>query len=140
MSPDKLRIIIDTSVLISSILLPKSVPAQAARSAIKLGTILVSEQTLAELASVLARPTLAATMRPEQQCDYLAAFTATADLISVSAVVVACRDPNDDKFLALAQSGNADIIITGDADLLALHPFHGVDIISPREFITRMGG
>jgi hypothetical protein len=43
----------------------------------------------------------------------------------------ACRDPKDDKFLSLAVSGLATHIVTGDADLLALHPFQGIQILTP---------
>lgn len=135
MFPDKPRIILDTSVLISSILLHASVPSQAARLAFRAGIVLTSEETLAELASVLARPTISATMTADQARDYLAAFAAATELVSVTAVVVACRDPNDDKFLALAQSGQAEFIVTGDADLLTLNPFQGVAIMTPRQFL-----
>jgi len=47
----------------------------------------------------------------------------------------ACRDPKDDKFLELAVSGQATHIVTGDADLLVLHPFPGIQIISPTQLI-----
>ena len=47
-----------------------------------------------------------------------------------------CRDPNDDKFLELALSGGADCIVSGDKDLLVLHPFRGVPIVTPRDFVS----
>jgi predicted nucleic acid-binding protein len=49
----------------------------------------------------------------------------------------ACRDPRDDKFLALAVAGHADCIITGDKDLLALHPFRGIAILTPMAYLER---
>jgi predicted nucleic acid-binding protein len=52
-------------------------------------------------------------------------------------VVHACRDPRDDKFLEVAVNGRADLIITGDRDLLALHSFMGVAIISPAAYLSR---
>lgn len=51
----------------------------------------------------------------------------------------ACRDPKDDKFLELAVSGNADVIVTGDKDLLALHPFRGIAILTPLDFASQFG-
>jgi len=48
-----------------------------------------------------------------------------------------CRDPKDDKFLELALNGRADAIITGDADLLALHPWREVAIVSPADYLRR---
>jgi uncharacterized protein len=44
-------------------------------------------------------------------------------------------DPKDDKFLELAVNGHADLIISGDADLLALDPFRGVPIVTPAAFV-----
>jgi predicted nucleic acid-binding protein len=54
-----------------------------------------------------------------------------------SVQINACRDPKDDKFLELAVSGHADYIITGDDDLLTMHPFHGIEIITPRVYWDR---
>lgn len=74
-------------------------------------------------------------MTSDRASKYLDAFAAATDLVSVTAVIVACRDPNDDKFLALAQSGQAHVIVTGDADLLTLNPFQGIAIMTPRQFL-----
>ena len=54
-----------------------------------------------------------------------------------STLVRECRDPKDDKFLELALNGRADLIITGDADLLVLNPWRGIEIVTPREYLTR---
>lgn len=51
-------------------------------------------------------------------------------------MVRACRDPKDDKFLSLAVSGGADLILTGDKDLLDLHPFRGIAIVSPQQYLA----
>ena len=65
-----------------------------------------------------------------------------ADLLEKSAVIpitesiTACRDPDDDKFLELAVSGNADYLVSGDDDLLALHPFRAIPILRPAEFLN----
>ena len=64
-----------------------------------------------------------------------------SDLASVGEWVVikghlrACRDPDDDKFLETALAGEAPCIVTGDADLLALDPFQGVRVLTPRRFV-----
>ena len=47
-----------------------------------------------------------------------------------------CRDPDDDNILAAAMSGKCDCIITGDKDLLVLKSYEGINILSPRDFIT----
>ena len=53
--------------------------------------------------------------------------------------VRACRDPKDDTFLELAVNGEADVIVTGDDDRLSLHPFRGIDILSPAVDLERPG-
>ena len=53
--------------------------------------------------------------------------------------VHACRDPNDDKFLEVSINGSADFILSGDKDLLVLHPFHDIPILSPTEYLKRAG-
>lgn len=45
------------------------------------------------------------------------------------------RDPDDDNVLATALAAHADVILTGDGDLLVLENFHGIRILSPREFV-----
>lgn len=47
------------------------------------------------------------------------------------------RDPEDDKFLECAVSGNVDYIVTGDDDLLALKHIHSIPIVKPAVFISR---
>ena len=45
-----------------------------------------------------------------------------------------CRDPDDDRVLALARAFRAEVLVTGDADLLILHPWSGIPILRPRDF------
>lgn len=59
----------------------------------------------------------------------------TAELVGITERIAVCRDPTDDKFLELAINGAADVIVSGDADLLVLHPFRGIPILSPAGFI-----
>ena len=51
--------------------------------------------------------------------------------------IQACRDPKDDKFLELAVNGSAEVIVTGDKDLLVLDPFRGISIIPRERYIER---
>ena len=46
----------------------------------------------------------------------------------------ACREPNDLPILGTALAGRAEVIITGDKDLLALQTFRGIPILRPGEF------
>jgi putative PIN family toxin of toxin-antitoxin system len=58
-----------------------------------------------------------------------------AELVTVTERIAACRDPTDDKFLEIAVNGHADLIVSGDADLLALDPFRDIPIVIPAVFV-----
>ncbi len=49
-----------------------------------------------------------------------------------------CRDADDDWVLATAISGRAQMIVTGDPDLLVLGTYQGIDIVNPRQFVERI--
>jgi len=59
---------------------------------------------------------------------------ATAEFVSTVQLVRECRDQKDNKFPEVALNGRADMIITGDADLLEMNPWRGVAILSPTEY------
>ena len=130
------RTVIDTSVAISAVLLPRSVPRQAFDAAAGRGRLLVSEATVAEFEEVFRRPKFDKYVRQEKRLEFLAALVRDAELVEVTHAVKECRDPKDDKFLALALSGKASHIVSGDADLLALHPFQGIAIVTPQGFLA----
>jgi putative PIN family toxin of toxin-antitoxin system len=130
-----LRIVFDTNVLISAILPKKSAPDQAFRRAVKVGTILSSAETLEELAEVLNREKFDRFVTLEERTLFLADIRAIAEELSPTVTITACRDEKDNKFLELAVSGEATHIVTGDDDLLILHPFEGIDILTPATFL-----
>ena len=51
-----------------------------------------------------------------------------------------CRDPDDDWVLGTAVAGKADVIVTGDEDLLTLRRHQGIAILKPRGFLERLPG
>ncbi len=57
-------------------------------------------------------------------------------IVDVTEAVSDSQDAKDNKFLELAVSGNATAIISGDPDLLVLHPFRGIPIIAPHVFVS----
>ena len=131
------RIVADTNLLVSRLLLPQSLPAKAVRKAVDEGQLLVSDATLGEFADVLSRAKFDPYVSLEDRQDFIRVLNRVAQRIIVIAPIKACRDPKDDKFLEVALNGEANLILTGDRDLLTLHPFRGVDILSPREYLER---
>ncbi len=131
------RLVVDNNALVSHLLLPDSAPGRAVRKAVDKGQLLASEATLSELAEVLARRKFDRYVTLEDRMQFLRLLGSVAELVPIVYAIRACRDPKDDKFLELAVNGRAARIVTGDRDLLALDPFHGVSIITPSAYLAR---
>ncbi len=131
------RIVADTNCLISRLLLPSSVPGRAIRRVIDHGILLVSEATMNELADVLSCSKFDRYISLEDRQTFLRLLGRIAKFVPSVYAVRECRDPKDDKFLEVGLSGKADLILTGDADVLTLNPWHGVAILSPASYLKR---
>jgi putative PIN family toxin of toxin-antitoxin system len=133
---EKPRVVLDTNALVSRLLMPNSIPARAVRLAVAENRVLASDDTLMELADVLSRPKFDPYVSVEEGQTFLRLFGRIAEQAQIIHVVRACRDPKDDKFLELAVNGAANVIVTGDTDLLALHPFRGISVLRPLDFLA----
>jgi putative PIN family toxin of toxin-antitoxin system len=90
-----------------------------------------------ELATVLGRPKFDPYLSIADRQEFIRLLGRIAELVPIVRRVRACRDPRDDKFLEVAVNGRAEIIITGDRDLLELNPFIGIAILSPVAYLAR---
>jgi uncharacterized protein len=131
------RLVVDTNVFASAIIFPGSVPRQVVDHALDHGVTIFSEATMSELAEVLSRSKFDSFVSRAERELFLAQIESTAEFVPIIQLVRACRDPNDDKFLEVALNGRVDVIITGDADLLEMHPWRGIAIRSPAEYLKR---
>lgn len=135
-----MRLVLDTNVLVSAILSPNSISAKVLNWGEDNGMILYSDATLAELLSVLRRSKFAKYIDSDDT-DGLNVRIKTAWFpVEIFKEVKLCRDTKDDKFIEVALNGNASHLITGDNDLLILHPIQNISVINPRTFwdqITR---
>jgi putative PIN family toxin of toxin-antitoxin system len=131
------RVVVDTNVLVSRLLLARSVAASAVRKAVDRGQLLASEATLEELSEVLSRRSLNPYVSVKDRQEFIRLLGRIVELVPITMRIQACRDPKDDKFLELAVNGSADLIVTGDKDLLVLDPFRGISIIRPARYIER---
>jgi uncharacterized protein len=129
-----MRVVLDTNVLVSAALKQQSMPGMAALVVERRGGLLKSLATEHQLFEVVTRPyfddLIDATARA-----WLKNLMAAAELVAITARITACRDPTDDKFLELAVNGHADLIVSGDGDLLALSPFREIPIVTPAAFV-----
>jgi len=131
----KERFVFDTSVVVSAVLISSSHAAEAFRKVRQIGDILLSLPVAEELNEVLGREKFDRYLTREDRERFLAAFIHAAKFIEITERIVACQDPKDDKFLELAISGQSACIVTSDDDLLALHPFRGIPILSVGQFL-----
>lgn len=131
------RVVIDTNVLVSSLLRFDSLPGQAFARTLNTEILLLSEETMAELADVLARPKFDFYVTARQRNHFLLGLGGAAEFVTIVQLVRECRDPKDDKILEVALNGRADVIITGDDDLLAMNPWREIAIVSPAEYLRQ---
>jgi uncharacterized protein len=129
-------IIFDTNVLLNASFSPKSMAARAFQKGLLLGDVVYSPQTLAELTEVLNRPKFDKFASVAERNRFLKDFIEAAiPVIAPRFHTPICRDPKDEMFLELAVAANADYIVSGDKDLLVLHPFKSTLIIEAPHFL-----
>ena len=128
--------VIDANTVISAFVFKLSKPREALEKAIKTGQVATSLETYEELSEVLLRSKFDKYISLEERLLALKQFKELAVFRKVSETVRECRDPKDDKYLELAVSVNASCVITGDKDLLILHPFRGIPILKAVDFLN----
>ena len=131
------RFVFDTNTIVSALLLPDSKPRQALDRAHDRGKILLSMPALWELNQVIMRNKFDKYLSEERRKEFLAALVKQAELLEVTEEIRDCRDAKDNKFLEFAVCGGADCIISGDGDLLVLHPFRGIRILQAADFLKQ---
>ncbi len=129
------RLVFDTNVVVSAVLFLATVPARALELGQAVGRLLVSDETAEELRRVLMRTKFDRYVRSDERARFLGRVLDDAMLVEIIESIDDCRDPKDNKFLELAVSGDATHLVTGDDDLLVLHPFRGVAIVTPQAFL-----
>lgn len=124
-------VVFDTNVFVSAILFggaPRELLLAALDGQFRLS---ISRPLLAELDRVL---------RHKFNYDPLASellkreVVALCTLVGPGETITACRDPDDNRVLECAAAADAEYIVSGDQDLLSLHPFRGIQILSPASF------
>jgi len=134
----KNRYVFDTGVLVGASLFPDSVPGLAMREALRRGCLLLSQATAEEIAEVLSRPKFDRYISVSIRKRFLAVLVHDAVIVETDRSLTVCRDPKDDKFLELAVCGQASFLVTGDQDLLVLHPFREISIVTPAVFLAAL--
>jgi len=138
----KTRAVLDTNVLVSSLVAEHGPPRQILNAWLENRYILVTSLYLVEeLIHVLSYPRIAERLRLDE--DELEAILAA--LLSKAEVTPGrlrlpgvTRDPKDDAVVACAREGEAHYIVSGDQDLLVLSEYEGIRVVTPRQFVETL--
>ncbi len=134
-------VVIDASTLVSAALKADSVPERALLRAVnEPNRLLLSREIEEEYREVLFRPKFDRYVSAERRHRILDIVAVAAERIESPVAVRECRDPKDDKYLALAAAGKADVIVSSDMhDLVSMHPWRGISILSPADYLAFPG-
>jgi len=98
--------------------------------------LIFSEATFREFELVLFRKKFDRYLTEEERLQIIGKMYIEGVFEKVTTNLTISRDPKDDMFLNLAIDSKAFCIVTGDKDLLVLHPFEDIPILSPTDFLT----
>jgi putative PIN family toxin of toxin-antitoxin system len=126
---------VDTNLFVSAVIFPNSIPRQAVDRALDRDVLLLTQPSLNELREVLTRAQFDRYVETEERMWFLAELESVAELVPIIQFVRECRDPSDDEFLEVELNGRADVIITGDADLLEMNPWREIEILSLADYL-----
>lgn len=136
-----MRIVLDTNVLMSALLWrgPPYRLLEAIRQHTRL-QLYSSPVLLEELTDVFTRPaaTKRLTLIGKPARDVLADYLEAIELVEPAELPRVVCDPDDDHVLACALAARADLIVTGDTDLLVLSAYQDIPIITAAEALRRI--
>lgn len=127
-------IVLDSNVIISAALSPKGMAAKVVNHIIKHAKIVFCDETFDELQTRLWRPKFDRYITLEQRKLLLHDLSAIAEWVEIQNETRYSRDIDDDKFIATALAANADVIVSGDSDLLVLEIVENVSVLKPADF------
>jgi putative PIN family toxin of toxin-antitoxin system len=127
------KVVFDTNILVSALVFPGGRGEAALRRIIEeQDQLVVSKPILDELLGILARKF----SRDAEELAHVAVFLSDlATLVKPRRRLHVVKDEPDNRILECAITGRAAAIVTGDRALLALREYHGVRIISLRDYL-----
>ena len=129
-----MRVILDTNILISALLVQGGPPGAIYRAWIEgCFTLLTCADQLAEMRATLRKPTLAERIKPHDAGRLMNDLKHFAEGVDPLPHVDRSPDPEDNFLLAAAKAGHADYLVTGDkSGLLALRKHEGTGIVTAK--------
>lgn len=136
-----IRAVLDANILISYLLTHRPPIATLIDRYLARGDFVpvTAPELLEELDRVLQYPRLQRYYTADERTRFVALLMALSEVVELpGAIPRICRDADDDRVIACAVAGDADVIVSGDEDLLALGKVGDVLILSPADFLARM--
>ena len=133
-----LIVVFDASTFVSAALKANSLPERALLRAVAApNRLLLSQAIEDEYREVIFRAKFDRFVAVERRQRILDVVVFAADRVEPTETVRECSDPKDDKYLALAAAGGADVIVSSDVrHLLSMHPWRGIAIVSAANFLA----
>lgn len=128
-----MKVVIDSNLFISS-LFGKVTSKLIQDIVLKKFELVSSQKQIEEICGVLKRPRFQNKISEKQIKEIEQIIISHGLIVATPGLLFACRDPKDNFILEMAVNGNANMIITGDEDLLILNPYNGIEIIKYAEF------
>jgi putative PIN family toxin of toxin-antitoxin system len=131
------RVVVDTVVFVRSLLNPLSYSGRVIFTHTDQYRLILSAPVIREILEVLQRPEITRKIRFVAGMDTkrVLDLLSQAELVQLSEIPQASRDPKDDKFLATAVMGEADYVVSEDRDLLDLGEYRGIKIVDVETFL-----
>ncbi len=136
------KVVFDTSSLVSAAIRPLSIPDQAVTLALRICQLCSSANALEELQEVLQRQRFDSYVDLNSRIAFLETIRSHVQMFMLTDSILNevkghCRDASDSFILALALTAEADVIVSSDHDLLVLHPWRGIPILNPAQFLAQ---
>ncbi len=129
------KIVLDTNLIVSALLIKNSISRKAFDLVVNQYSIVSSKECFEELNDVLGRKKFEKYFSLKDKYEFLKSYFELVEFFEVGIIVSDCKDPKDNKFLALALESKSKIIVSGDRHLLEMKNYFGIKIISPHDFI-----
>ncbi|MGD0295207.1 MAG: putative toxin-antitoxin system toxin component, PIN family [Terracidiphilus sp.] len=128
-------VVIDANVWVSALQFggKHTAPIRAVEKALRRDTLATSQEINAEIRRILVEKFLWSSGETER---LITAYFKRAIYVTISGFIRVCRDPNDDMVLECAVLAGAQVIVSGDKDLLVMGSFRGIRIVTPAEFLA----
>ena len=132
-----MRVVLDASSLVSAMLKTDGIPRQVVDHVVSHpGRLVISQAVEEEHYEVLLRPKFDRFVPARRRLRILGDVTVAATRVEPALQIQECLDPDDDKHLSLALAAEAGVIISSDKrHLLSMHPWRGISIVNPADYL-----